>query len=319
MKILRPLIMLALILALGSGPLQAAEGKVYKRIISLYAAHTEMFLRLGARDSLVGISRNESYAGPETEGWVRPPVFSIHDDTEKFLAAKPDLVLVRPQHLAAGSHLMTALKNAGVEVRAAQVLAAAELYEYWRNLAKLVGREAEVEKIIEDFNRRISVYYEAASRVPEEDKPGVFIEAVHGQVKTFLPDSIPIWLVELAGGRNAAADATAHAPGLIVANYGPERLLAKANEVDIFISQGGAMNSADIEQVKKRPIYRPLKAFKEGRVYKIPEEILARPTPSLLLGLAQIAQWTGLEAKIQNPPAADEELKADLPPEQKTN
>ncbi|MDR1308499.1 MAG: hypothetical protein LBL95_01145, partial [Deltaproteobacteria bacterium] len=59
--------------------LWAGEGTSAPRIISLYAADTEILLRLGARDALVGISRQETYQGQETQGWERPPEFSIHD------------------------------------------------------------------------------------------------------------------------------------------------------------------------------------------------------------------------------------------------
>ncbi|MDR2947243.1 MAG: ABC transporter substrate-binding protein, partial [Candidatus Adiutrix sp.] len=127
---------LALILTVmltAAAPIQAQEKHL--RVISLYAAHTEILLRLGARDNLIGLSGQETYAGPETEGWKRPPVFSIRDDVEKFLAAKPDYILVRPMHMASGSRLMETLKRSGVKVYAAQVVHADDLYTYWRDLA----------------------------------------------------------------------------------------------------------------------------------------------------------------------------------------
>ena len=269
-------------------PLQAEPAE--RRIISLYAAHTEVLLRLGAQANLVGVSEHETY---EIAGW-RPRVFSPRDDVEKFLAAKPDFVLVRPMHLAGSRQLMAALRRSGIQVLARQVLNSDELYDYWRELGALVGREAEAEDLIADFDREASIFKEAAQRRPHEEKPGVFLEAIHGQVKTFTPDSLPAWLVELAGGRNVAADAKAQAPGLIIADYGPERLLARAGEVDIFISQSGPMNRAGLKQVLSRPVYQPLAAFKTGRVYKIPEAVLARPTPALLEGLRELARITGL-------------------------
>lgn len=301
MNIPRLLFLMALLFALAAwspaSPAQAAgKAKDPKkvRVISLYAGHTEILLRLGARDNLVGISGQETYDGPETEGWKRPPVFSIRDDVEKFLAAKPDVILVRPMHVAAGSRLVETLGGARVNVYSAQVTKAADLYQYWRNLAALVGREAEAEAMIADFDSRIAAYHQAAEGRPANEKPGVFLEAIHEQVKTFTPDSIPIWLVELAGGRNVADDAKPQAPGLIIADYGPERLLAKAGQVDLFIAQDGPMNQTPLARIKKRNIYQPLRAFKTGQVYKISEDLLARPTPSLLEGVAELAKLTGL-------------------------
>ena len=72
---------------------------------------------------------------------------------------------------------------------------------------------------------------------------------------------------------------------LVVAAYGPERLLEKAGEVEILISQEGQMNTATTGAILSRDIYQPLMALKTGRVYRVPEELISRPTPSLLEGL----------------------------------
>lgn len=268
-----------------------AEPSASPRVISLYAAHTEVLLRLGARANLVGVSRQESYAGPETEGWEPPPAFGARDDVEAFIAARPDIVLARPQHVA-GGRLRDALENAGIRVVARQVTRAGDLYAYWRELAALVGREAEAEAMIAGFDAEAERYRRAAAEY--RDRPGVFVEAMHREVKTFTPDSLPMWVVELGGGRNVAGDASAASPGVIIADYGPERLLARADEVDIFVSQEGAMNRAGLDALLARSIYRPLAAFRSGRVHKIPESCLARPTPGLLDGVRQMAEWTGL-------------------------
>ena len=286
-------ILFALAATIPAVPALAAEGEAgaRPRIISLYAAHTEVLLRLGAKDNIIGVSRQETYAGPETDGW-QPEVFSFRDDVEKYLVAKPDIVLVRPQHIAGGSHQKAALERVGIQVIAIQVTKVVDLYPYWRRLAALAGREREAEAMIRVFETEVERYGKAAAA--RTDKPGVFLEAIHREIKTFTPDSIPAWLVELAGGRNIASDATAASPGVIIANYGPERLLSRAGEVDIFISQQGAMNRVTMDALRTREVYQPLKAFREGRVYSIPEGILARPTPSLLEGLRMLAGWTGL-------------------------
>ncbi|KXS56331.1 MAG: hypothetical protein AMR96_03265 [Candidatus Adiutrix intracellularis] len=277
-------------------PAQGKDPGPRPRIISLYAAHTEILLRLGARENLVGISRQETYQGPETEGWTTPPTFTTDDDVEKFLAAKPDLVLLRPMHLA-NRPLISALRRARIKIKALQVLKYDELYQYWRDLGALVERSSEAENMISDFDHQIAAYYEAANRQPDHEKPGIFLEAIHDQIKTFTPGSLPVWLVELAGGHNVARDAQPQVADLIITEYGPERLLAKAGEVNIFISQSGPMNNTPLAQIKKRRLYQPLRAFKENRIYKIPEAILARPTPSLLEGLKKISTLTGLEVK----------------------
>ncbi len=264
---------------------------VRPRVISLYAAHTEVLLRLGARDNLVGVSRQETYAGPETDGWSAP-AFTVRDDVERFLAATPDIVLLRPQHAAGAGHLVAALERAGIRVVSLQVTRADELYEYWRTLASLVGREAECDDMIRRFRHDVDRYTAAARDYP--DKPGVFLEAIHREIKTFTPDSLPVWVIETAGGKNVPADAEPASPGVIIADYGPERLLAVAGEIDLFLSQDGAMNRTGLDVLQARPLYRTIPAFTTGRVYKIPEAIISRPTPSLLDGIRRVAELTGL-------------------------
>ena len=114
----------------------------------------------------------------------------------------------------------------------------------------------------------------------------MFFESVHKEVKTFTPDSIPIWVVGVSGGRNIASDALPAREGLVVADYGPEKLLAKADEVDIFLSQEGPMNRIPLPVIESRDIYQVLPAIRSGRVYKVPEDLISRPTPSLIEGVA---------------------------------
>ncbi|MDR2198896.1 MAG: ABC transporter substrate-binding protein [Deltaproteobacteria bacterium] len=253
------------------------------RIISLYAAHTEIVLRLGSRDALVGISHQETYDGPETEGWKRPPAFSAQDDIEKYLAARPDIILVRPQHLSSAPGLFQSLENFGVKIWARQIIHAEDLYGYWLELGKICGKDPEAWKMVDDFKAKLAPH--EARTASRSQKPGVFFESIYKEVKTFTPDSIPIWVLTVSGGRNVAADASPTRPGLIVAAYGPERLLDKAAEIDVLLSQEGPMNRVPLEVVTARDIYKVLPAVKNGRVYKVPEVLVSRPTPSILEGV----------------------------------
>ncbi len=274
------------------------SGTVHPRIISLYAGHTEVLLRLGARDHIIGIARQDSYAGSDTEGW-QVPTYSLRDDVERFIAAEADIVLARPRQVAGAGRLREALARVGIQVLAPQAIGKDDLYAYWRELAGLVGREEEGEKMIADFAEKIAAISPAAAGLKK--RPGIFIEAVHREILTFSPDSFPAWLVELAGGRYIAADSEAlrRDAGLLVP-YGPERLLSHAGEVDIFVAEEGVMNRVGLEEIRARNIYQPLRAFQTGDVHKIPEEYIARPTPSLLIGLELLAGYVREWAERNN-------------------
>jgi iron complex transport system substrate-binding protein len=262
-------------------PRAVASGERPLRVISLFAAHTEIVLRLGGRASLVGISEQETYQGPETEGWERPPTFSTKEDVEKFLSYRPDLILVRPQHLNAAPNLFETLVSSGIRVWSRQITEAEGLYDYWKELGEMIGRPAEAGRMTEEFRAALAPF---EANLARPGRPGVFLESIHREIKTFTPDSIPVWILGYAGGRNVASDAAPSRAGYIVANYGPERLLSRASEVEVYLSQDGPMNHTPLHEITGRDIFRTLPAVRNGRVYKVPENLISRPTPSLLDG-----------------------------------
>jgi iron complex transport system substrate-binding protein len=272
------------------------------RIISLYAAHTEIVLRVGARDNLVGISEQETYDGPETQGWKRPQTFSVGDDVEKYLAANPDIILIRPQHLGSAKGLFDSLAATGIRIWVKQIIHAEELYDYWLEIGKICGKDEKASGMVAAFKEALKPYEERTKA--RTKRPGVFFESVHKEVKTFTPDSIPIWVVTVSGGINVASDAQPARPGLVVADYGPEKLLAKASEVDVFLSQEGPMNRVPLDVIKNRTIYQALPAIKDGRAYKVPEDLVSRPTPSLIEGIALLESIFFPEGPVTAPAAA---------------
>jgi iron complex transport system substrate-binding protein len=54
-----------------------------------------------------------------------------------------------------------------------------------------------------------------------------------------------------------------------IAVYGKERLLAHAAEIDVFLSQQGAMNQTSVEAIMAEPGFSAIKAVKAGQVYQL--------------------------------------------------
>ncbi len=99
--------------------------KPYNRIISLYGAHTENLFSLGLDQEIIGVTRHESYPARA----LTKPVFSYHDDPEKFLAARPDLVFVRPMIDRGYPQFVTRLEKSGIAVVSLQPATVSEMYE----------------------------------------------------------------------------------------------------------------------------------------------------------------------------------------------
>ncbi len=257
--------------------------KPFTRIISLYSAHTENLFSLGAQDQLVGISRTDDFP----ESILTKPKFSYREDPEKFIALNPDLVLVRPMVERSYPQFIDKLRRAGITVISLQPNSVGEMFEYWRNLGILTGKEEEAEQMITDFNRRLSRVQKSLSSIPMQQRPHVYFESIHSKSKTFAPESIGIFVLKEAGGINIGSDAT-QVRKTNIAYYGKEQLLAKGSDIDIFLAQVGRMNPVSVETIINEPGYQAIKAVSQSRVYLIEEQLVSRPTLRITEGIERL-------------------------------
>ena len=265
----------------------------FSRIISLYSAHSENLAVLGCDKELVGIGREDDYP-PEILGKAK---FSYREDAEKFLAATPDLVLVRPMIERSYPELIARLRRAGVTVVSLQPNSVEEIFAYWRSLGILVGRVEAAEEMVESFQARLKRLGERLAAIPEKDRPRVYFEAIHAKNKTFATDSIAMYVLQEAGGINIANDAL-QVRSTNIADYGKERLLQRGEEVDVFVAQQGRMNPVQLSDIRDEPGFGAIRAVRQGRIVLVPEPLVSRPTPRLLDGveMLQNALFPDLEA-----------------------
>ena len=258
----------------------------FTRIISLYGAHTENLFYLGLSREIIGVSTSDTY--PEEAR--QKPTFSYHDDPEKFLAARPDLVLIRPMIAMGYPNLVAKLREAGITVVSLQPRTVKEMYEYWLYLGKLTGKEGEAREMIRRFRTELASIKQLVERIPPSRRKRVFFESIHSKMKTFSPSSIAIFALESAGGINIASDAKA-VRGTNIADYGKEHILSHAGEIDVYLAQRGPMNRVTVEDIVNEPGFQAIKAVREGRIYIIDEKIVSRPTMRLLKGIYRIGEF----------------------------
>lgn len=285
--------LLALALAVSAAPGRAADSFVddagqeivvpgpYRRIVSLYPAHTDNLVDLGAGQQLIAAGPSPTPSAPDL------PLMSYRDDPERVMALNPDLVLLRPMVAQVHPQFVVRLRQFGVTVACLQPGGAAELYQYWRRLGLLAGRQAEAEALCVRFQADLAALAARVAQIPPERRPRVFFESIHRQFKTFAPDSLAIFALSAAGGINAAAD-TQGLRDSAIAEYGHERVLALAESVDVYLAQVGTMNRVTLEAIKDTPGFQALKAVRAGRVHLIDEPLVSRPTPRLIQGARQI-------------------------------
>jgi len=253
----------------------------FKRIISLYGAHTENLFALGIEAHIIGVSRHETFP-PEA---LNRPVFSYHDDPEKFIAARPDLVIIRPMIDLAYPKLIKRLEQNGITVVSLQPGSIREMYDYWEALGKLTGKVAEALRMIQSFQDATLDFRKLAEKIKK--KRTVYFEAVHSKMKTFTPGSMPIFVLETVGGINIASDAVS-VRGSNIASYGKEKILSKGPDIDVYLAQTGVMNCPTLESIYKEPGFRVIRAVRNKAVFLVDEQAVSRPTFRLLRGMMEI-------------------------------
>ncbi len=257
--------------------------KPFARIISLYPAHTENLFFLGLDEEIIGVSKSDDYPLAATG----KKSYSTHDGPEKFLAAKPDLVLTRPMLDRGYAPLMERLEQFGVAVVSLQPSNVEQMFDYWRILGILTEKNESAEKMIETFQERLGKIRSMVARIEKDKRKKVYFEAIHSKMKTFSPDAMPIFALEEAGGINLAADADS-VRNTNIAYFGKERILSLANEIDVYLAQSGAMNNPTIQTIRDEPGFSVIKAVKEGNIRLVDEKLVSRPTMRLLEGITEI-------------------------------
>ena len=218
---------------------------------------------------------------------MRKPVFSYHDDPEKFLAGRPDLVLVRPMIDRGYPAFAQRMQKSGIAVVSLQPGTVAEMFVYWEILGLLTGRQAGAAAMTAHFQAALAELKSLTA--PIQPKKRVYFEAIHSKMKTFSPDSMAVFALEAAGGINVAADAQPVRETNIAA-YGKERILARAAEIDVFLAQTGTMNPATIGLIASESGFGAIRAVKTGQVHLIDERLVSRPTMRLLDGIFEIGK-----------------------------
>jgi iron complex transport system substrate-binding protein len=269
-----------------SRPLVDDDGRVvqtdkpFTRIISLYAAHTRNLTDLGAGERIIAVDRNEKEL-PDL------PRLSFGDDLERLLALKPDLVLIRPMLSHAHPETVERLMKSGIAVVSLQPKSVEEMFRYWENLGALTGKEAEAKQMITRFGTGLAEITHKVEQIPAQERKRVYFEAIHGRMKTFAPSSMTMFVLQSAGGINVADDAV-QVRSTNIAEYGKERILAKADKIDVFLAQAGRMNPVTKEMIVNEPGFQVIKAVKNGQVFLVEEKNVSRPTLDLLKGMAEI-------------------------------
>ncbi len=249
------------------------------RIVSLAPANTEIAYAVGAGAKMVAGTSYDDYPAaakslPKVGDFSNPSV-------EKIASFNPDLVLATGG-VQAG--LRSKLEKLGVQVYVVDPTTYAGVMTDIANVGKLAGTSAAAQQVVATMQKAEA---DVQAKVASAAKVPTFVEIYSKPLMTAGKGTFISDMVGIAGGANLGDSAGTGFP-----NFSSEVLLK--DDPAVYIADSGSMSKPG--DLSSRPGFSSLTAVKDGHVYVIQDDLIARPGPRLAQGLAQLARMIHPEA-----------------------
>jgi iron complex transport system substrate-binding protein len=197
-------------------PARARTGR-YRRIVSMAPSITETLFSLGLGDRVVGVTRDCKYP-PEVESVKTTGNIGGYYDPnfEALVARRPDLVIILEEHRDS----LPGLAKLNVETLVVCHKTVNGMIESFRIIGRACGKDAEGERMAEDFTKRLD---RIAERTRELPHPRVLVvldrllDCRHlADAYVAADDGYFDEIIRLAGGRNACPQRGVRYPVLSV-------------------------------------------------------------------------------------------------------
>jgi iron complex transport system substrate-binding protein len=258
---------------------QITLDKPAERIVSLAPANTEIVYAIGAGDKLVAGTTYDDY--PE-EAKALPKAGDFNaPNIEKTASFAPDLVL------AAGgiqAKLQSKLEALGMKVYVVDPTTYDGTIATIENIGKLTGNEEGAAAVADQMT---AAKEEVQAAIAGQPAATTFLEIYSKPLMTAGSGTFIDDMIAIAGGENIGAQAGSGFP-----TFSTEVLVK--DDPQVYIADSGSMSKPG--DITKRAGFADLTAVKEGKVFVIDDNLIARPGPRLAEGLRQLAGMIHPEA-----------------------
>jgi iron complex transport system substrate-binding protein len=242
------------------------------RIISLAPHVTELLFAAGAGDSIIGAMEYSDYP-PEA---LRIPRIGSASrvDMERIVALNPDLIVAWQSGNAAAD--IRRLETLGFPVFVTEPHRLESIGEDIRRLGELAGTLSTAAPTAASYLDELTALRMAhAARQPV----AVFFQIWNQPLMTINGEHMINDVISLCGGQNVFADIGQLAPAIAI-----ESVLAKNPDVIIVLTAAGTPDR-NLDSWRKWP---QLTAVRQGNLFAVDRDLVARHTPRLLAGIKQV-------------------------------
>ena len=249
------------------------ENKKYNRIVVLDPATVEMIYMLGAEDKIVGIANLErSKVWPEEKVAKLESVGTfIKPSLERIITLKPDLVITSA---LTDDNLNNGLKSNNIEAKRVQANSIEEIFTNFMEVAKMLGKENEANKIIAEKKAKL----EEIKKIATGNKKGLFVMSA-SPLMVFGNDNLPNDIMKLLNIKNIAENQKGRNP--IVT---PEFIIKENPDIIITLLP----NPSQI--VTTNPQLKNVNAIKNSKFIIVNSSQILRGSPRTIDQIEEIAK-----------------------------
>ena len=249
------------------------ENKKYNRIVVLDPATVEMIYMLEAEDKIVGVANLErSKVWPEEKVAKLESVGTfIKPSLEKIITLKPDLVITSA---LTGEELNNGLKSNNIEAKRVQANSIEEIFTNFLEVAKMLGKENEANKIIAEKKAKL----EEIKKIATGNKKGLFVMSA-SPLMVFGNDNLPNDIMKLLNIKNIAENQKGRNP--IVT---PEFIIKENPDMIITLLPNPSQIVATNPQLKN------VNAIKNSKFIVVNSSQILRGSPRTIDQIEEIAK-----------------------------
>ena len=249
------------------------ENKEYNRIVVLDPATVEMIYMLGAEDKIVGVANLErSKVWPEEKVAKLESVGTfMKPSLERIITLKPDLVITSA---LTDDNLNNGLKSNNIEAKRIQANSIEEIFTNFLEVAKMLGKENEANKIIAEKRAKL----EEIKKMATGNKKGLFVMSA-SPLMVFGNDNLPNDIMKLLNIKNIAENQKGRNP--IVT---PEFIIKENPDIIITLLPNPTQIVATNPQLKN------VNAIKNSKFIVVNSSQILRGSPRTIDQIEEIAK-----------------------------
>lgn len=248
-----------------------------QRILPLTPSLSEILFALGLDKRIVGVTEFATYPKAARK---KPKVGTFFNpNLEKILALAPDLVIVGSEHQ--DGKTSAALKKFGIPVYRVKPVDLNTIYCLISDLGEITGTLKRAQRVILQMKKRVAQIERRIAGLPPQR---VFYQVGINPIVTANRQTFAADLIRRAGGILVTADNPIRYP-----TYAIEKIIVDAPEVIIISSMSPNTNYRRFRLSWQR--WHTIPAVRNGRIYVVDSDLVDRPSPRIVDGLAKMAEF----------------------------